>query len=883
MEDRRDIFGIEGEGGQKSPERAAQSHHRWLVVTILVLAISASFSAYHILRQIEYQMERNATAASDNRTWVFAQLEVDLLKLTAAISDAWLRGPQNERLDAARLQFDILYSRVSLIRNSDGYPESPLSRSPEWQTLHGPDGLIDRTLKLIDGPDAPLTAALPDLFAAYTAVQPGIRRAVVDTVNDVMGRGDAQRNNLRDTLRIVAIATLWLFFGVLTLMLGLYVQVRGRMRHARILERAVENLRNTINSALDAVLILDADGRIIGSNRATERIFGGVFDPQRYLLAHFLRDPANPDGRIRLRDLPTGQRTRLQCMRLDGVEFPAEASLATGSTSTGEPITVVFIRDISEQIAYEESLAEARNAALEADEAKARFLAVMSHEMRTPLNGLLSALDLLDRTTRLDDEQRWLAGIIRTCGQTTLEQVNNVLQLTRLASDEAGEHPATAFSLTTVVRDMAQQFCADALRNGTTLRVDCPEGPVGVVLPLQLLRRALGNLLSNAVKFTENGEITLRITVGPSIRPGHIAVRLAVEDTGIGFDPANLDRIFRNFETLDSSYVRVREGSGLGLGIAKLSVDAMGGRIEAHSEPGAGSCFAIHLDVPAAEIVDAPETRKPLPETPLAGLSVLIAEDNLINRTLLTRQVEGLGAAVTAVADGQDAVEAAQATQFDVILMDVAMPRKDGLAATREIRSGGRGAGVPVLAITAQASPDRLEQYRAAGVTEVLTKPVDVGDLVAEIRRHLPPAALPEGTAVPDAATADVPDAAWPDAALGDQGHIHSLIEDLGTGFLGSLLGSFSAEMEAALAKTRAALAQQDLAEVVRQAHTSAGAAAALGLTGLHLALRGQETAALADDAAAARAAQDRIEALFPRSVDHLRAALAAGAGASGN
>jgi len=861
------MFGVDVESGPKSVEVAARSQHRWLVVTILVLAISASFAAYHVLRQIEHQMERNATAVSDNRTWVFAQLEVDLLKLVSALADARLSGSTESTVERLREQFDILYSRVNLIGRSDGFPGSPLSQSADWKALTAPDGLIARTVPLIDGPDDPLIAAIPGLHEQFAASQPGIRRALVDTVLDVMGRGDQQRKNLRDTLRVVAIATLWLLFGVLTLMVGLYLQGRGRLRHALMLERAVENLRNTINSALDAVLILDADGRIIGSNRATESIFGGAFKYHHHL-QDFLRSAASPARAVALTDFPKGQRSRLQCVRLDGSEFPAEASLASGSTGTGDPITVVFIRDISEQLAYEESLAEARNAALEADEAKARFLAVMSHEMRTPLNGLLSAVDLLGRTTRLDDEQLWLADIIRTCGQTTLEQVNNVLQLTRLGSSEAGDYPVSAFSLTRAVEDLAQQFRADALRNGTSLTVMAPEAAIGVELPLQLLRRALANLLSNAVKFTENGTIILRLAAGAAETPGRLAISIAVEDSGIGIDPADLQRIFKNFETLDASYVRVREGSGLGLGIAKLSVEAMGGRIEADSRLGEGSRFTIHLEAPEAEVNADDEAPPPLPELPLAGLSVLVAEDNTINRTLLARQLHDLGALVTAVVDGQAAVEAALDTCFDLVLMDVSMPRMDGLTATRAIRSDGKCRNVPVIAITAQAAPDRLEHYQAAGMTEVLTKPARVDQLVSAIQRHVPLRAM-----VPQ------PEQAGPDEPAGesvlDAGHVQAMIEDFGVDYMAATLETFAAEMEAGQKDARSALADRDLVRVRKLAHSSCGAAAVLGMVALREALKAQQSAADARDCRGTESLQPVIEALSRRSVADLRAAFA--------
>lgn len=845
--------------------------HRRLVITVALIVLTATLAVFFILREVETQIDGHAAASSDNRTWVYAQLEVDLLKFGLAVQGARAASGDPAALDAVRLQYDILYSRIRAVGSSESLQGAPLSASREWRELNAPDGFVARLLPLVDGPDAALADALPAIQDELDGLYGGIRLAVVDTVLAGMGRGDQQRETLRQTLRLVALGTLWLFFGVLALMVGLFVQMRSRMRHAHILERAVDNLRNTINSALDAVLILDADGRVVGANRATERIFGGTFNARRDLFQRYLRDQLDGSRQLDLRGLPAGQRLRLQGRRFDGTLFPAEASIAFGRAGNDEPVAVVFVRDISEQSAYEERLAKARNAALQADEAKARFLAVMSHEMRTPLNGMLSAVDLLERTSTLDDEQRWLTDIIRTCGQTTLEQVNNVLQLTRLASDEAGEYPPTAFSLSNVVQDLARQFTADALRHGTRLDVELPPGSLGVRLPLPLLRRALANLLSNAVKFTENGEITLRVISEPAGPPDQLQLRIEVEDTGIGIDPADLERVFRNFETLDASYARIREGSGLGLGIAKLSAEAMGGRITVESAPGVGSCFAIHLMAPVAELTDD-TSKESAANLDLAGLHVLVAEDNLMNRTLLIRQLETLGARVSAVVDGAEAVDLVAKVPFDLVLMDVSMPGMDGLAATRAIRAGSGNPEVPIILITAQADPDRLDDFRGAGANEVLTKPARI-DMLADLinalarrdRRQAPRLRV---------VTCEPPDAGHGSETLADTGHIRTLVEDFGMGFVGSMLHRFAMEIEAATKAMAEAISQRDLETLGAVAHKNAGAAAALGLTTLHRLLVSLENASKDGNTAEVRRLHKQISGLAPQSVAQLRGIL---------
>nr|WP_277922970.1 response regulator [Tabrizicola soli] len=648
------------------------------------------------------------------------------------------------------------------------------------------------------------------------------------------------------------------------------MQGRQQTRHAKILEIAVHNLRTTLDSSLDAVMLVNRGGQIVGANQSCHRILGEMALESRPSLTSFLRNPGDPSQPVHFAALIPGERRRIEALRENGTPFPAEISLASARTGDGHDVSVVFLRDISDQVTYEEGLAAARHAAEAADEAKARFLAVMSHEMRTPLNGLLSATDLLDRSSPLTSEQRWFIDIIHDCGTTALEQVNNLLHLTRMGSAEAGSFPAAAVSLPQTLLAMAQQFSADAARQGTAITVTGDLKPdFAVSIQLQPLRRALSNLLSNAVKFTEDGTITLRLERFASDRPGHIGLRIAVEDTGIGIAEENLDRIFRNFETLDSSFARVHEGSGLGLGIAKLSAEALNGRIEAHSRLGEGSRFTLAFEAPLADL----PAREPAETGPdslhLKGYSVLLAEDNAINRALMRRQLEGLGLQVTEAADGIEAVERAQAQDFDVILMDVSMPRMDGLAATGLIRRGQRQPEVPIIAVTAQASPERVQQFRAAQLNDVLTKPARVEELAAMILRFCAPRRGPAGS---DPA----PDYIEPDllTPLAQDEILAQLRADMEPAFLAGMVRQFREDGHASIAATAAALKAGDLARVQALSHRFAGGAAVLGLLALRNALCDQEDAARDGQSQRAEQLQAAIPPLFTRSLAHLDRAL---------
>lgn len=857
--------------GIHTAEKQARRNHRLMVVVIAFLALAVGFIGYYIFRQIEFQMEENATAASDNRTWVIAQLEVDLSNFSLVLSEAVRSGKPEDRASTVREQFDILYSRINLLRQADVLEGTGMVELEEWIYLSSEDGLMNRLVPIIDGPDDALIAKLPMMLQEFTKIRPNIRFAVVDAVLSIVQRGDKLRKKIRDTLRMFAAATLWLLTGMVVLMVGLFLQSRSRTVHAQALEIALQNLRTTINAALDAVLILNSEGRIVGANRATVSMFGGKLETLRPLLEDILRESGEDGAPIGQSALIPGTWVRAQGVRLDGSVFPAQASVGTGQTVTGRPITVVFIHDITEQIAHEENLAQARNAAMEADEAKARFLAVMSHEMRTPLTGLLSALDLLTRTTKLDDTQAWLSDIIRTCGTTALEQVNNVLHLSRMNDGEVSHYPVTNFSLAQAINDITRPFQPDAARRETSIEISgvTDDDVVGVSLPLQLLHRALGNLLSNAVKFTERGHIKVSLTHTPAEREGWVALRISVQDTGIGIAEADLERIFRNFETLDSSYVRVREGSGLGLGIAKLAVETMGGHIETESELGKGSRFTLVLEAPMAEVEVATSRQKALPASPLDKISVLLAEDNMINRTLMAQQISGLGAEVTTAVDGQDAVEKAMERQFDLILMDVSMPRLDGLSATRLIRAEGPCCDTPIIAITAQAAPERREQYFVAGMTDILTKPARIDVLVDVMLKHAPNVTTVSYSS-DHASTEDE------DFPVMDEPHFVTLVEDLGSDFVSKTVGTFRSETERAINWTRDAVADRDFVRVRELAHSSAGAAAVLGLSALNHALLNQENAAIREDEKSIRLLQAKIEKLYEESVHCLDQALTA-------
>ncbi|MDZ7709617.1 MAG: ATP-binding protein [Roseovarius sp.] len=481
------------------------------------------------------------------------------------------------------------------------------------------------------------------------------------------------------------------------------------------------------------------------------------------------------------------------------------------------------------------AMAAARDEALAAEQARARFLGMTSHEMRTPLNGLLGALDLLEDSA-LDREQAGNVRIMRRSGEALRSQIDEALAGLDPQAGAPVLHPAP-FDLAALLSDLVagQRIAAEA--RGNALRLDIDAGSAGRVIgDARRLGQVLLNLVANAVKFTEDGTITL------SARRGAGDDRVfRVQDTGIGIAEAEQPAIFEDFIRLPTPDDDA-SGTGLGLGIARRITQAMGGRIAVESCPGAGSTFTVTVPLPAApdDVVTAPEAGPaPLPRP----LRVLLAEDTETSRTVTGALLERDGHAVHLARDGLEAVEAAAEHPFDLIVMDVAMPRLDGIEATRRIREGdGPNAATRIVALTAWHGEETAARLRAAGADAVEVKPLSRAGLRA---------LLSQGRQ---------------EAGLIDTGHIAQMEAALPEAQMAATMAALVAEAEALLADLER-LGPRDLRTRV---HRLAGSAGACGATAFHARLAEIEAAFDAGDDA--RTLCDSLPALWRRTRAALRA-----------
>jgi PAS domain S-box-containing protein len=635
-------------------------------------------------------------------------------------------------------------------------------------------------------------------------------------------------------------------FAALGSQLGQFLE---RLDAREALRDSERQMRDVIDTAIDAVVAIDEAGNVADWSPQAEVMFGWsigevigrplheLIIPERYREAHrrglerYLRTGEGPVLNTRL---------ELEALHRDGHVFPVELSISAlrrwRQTGDDEPrfwsaarqgvAFSAFIRDISERRRTDAALREAKEAAEAAARARADFLAVMSHEIRTPLNGVVGMISLVLKTA-LAPEQREQLLTARRSADLLLAVTNDALDFSKI---EAGRLPIdrAPFDCVQVVHDVIGTV-QPQVRPGVELSVVFEGYQAGAVVgdPMRL-RQILVNLVGNAVKFTREGHVRLRVHAESPRGEEPIAFRFTVEDSGIGIPADKHETIFEAFAQADSSTTRRFGGTGLGLPIAARLAALMDGTLRLVRSSPEGSVFELVLPLRPATL---PSARADVPQATRLSAHILVVDDNEVNREVAAAMLRQLGCSVGLAENGQQALDAIAGTHYDLVLMDCQMPEMDGFEATREARRRGFTSEVlPIIAMTARALPEDRRLSLEAGMDDHLSKPILEDALLGMLLKWVHPGARVAAAPTAAAAPAATVTAAQPDGAFDVERVLRTreLMADL-PGAWEEIVETFVTQGGQTLDGMAAACTSGHLEVVRRLAHSLKGSAGMIG------------------------------------------------------
>ena len=513
---------------------------------------------------------------------------------------------------------------------------------------------------------------------------------------------------------------------------------------AAVIERDIR-INNLLDSTAEGIYGLDTDGLCIFANKACAELLGYP-GPEALLGRSVLElvhqdqidvDESSATSPKIFEAFANHERVHVfdeQMTQKDGNLFWAEYWFHPIEVEGDIKGAVVTFLNISYRKKQEQQLSRAKKSAEAANQSKSEFLANVSHEIRTPMSSILGYTDLLGETLKDKTNQDALK-IIRRNGEFLLDMLNDILDLSKI---EAGklEVELEYTDIRKLIDDIKDMMSVRAREKQLDLKVSvADEVPSYIKTDPHRARQILVNLVGNAIKFTDSGEVKIKV----SIDNQKDKVQIEVSDTGIGIEKERLNNLFRPFSQVDSSSTRKVGGVGLGLSISRRLAGMLGGNIIPYSELGIGSCFIFTVPIGAqfipSPVEDAVETLNVSDAVLPPSCQILLVEDNADVRSLTLAMLNSSGASVEVAENGEEAVLKASARKFDVILMDMQMPIKDGYTATKELRVNGNR--TPIIAVTAHAMKHEKARCFDAGCTAYLRKPVNKSNLTACINQVL--------------------------------------------------------------------------------------------------------------------------------------------------
>ena len=583
---------------------------------------------------IAKRMNQLRAAPTDNLTWTLSQVEVDVLLLLDEALVA--RQSQTANVTTVRRRFDNLYSRTSILRDAPVFSRMRINDVFDSQ-LSTLELCLNKLAKIIDGSDQALSNDLDQLITDLTRVREVARQIALTGIGLRSHHVDSERASLAGLMFGAAIVSLALVLFLGCLLVTIMRQHRLHQEASDAVGYANTWIKSIFDVSLDAIIVTNDKGHILEFNEAAETVFGfsaneavGIDMSVLIIPRHF--SPVHLVGMNQFDETKkphlVGQgRIEITARRKSGEEFHVEISVGMASDHRGT-IFISYLRDITKRLADEKELEAARDEALAAETAKSNFFAVMSHEMRTPLNGIFGTLELLGNS-KVTKKQRNYLNIAKRSGDILLHHVNDISRM------DAGkmELVQDSIDLTQFFEDVitTNETTADAQNNMLELRLDdIPKG--SVVLDERRMRQVTYNLISNALKFTNDGTVSIHVSTQTPI-DGLPVLNMSVTDTGIGIRPEDQNLVFDRFYTQEHSYDRFASGAGLGLAICNDLVEMMGGTITLESTVGIGSTFTVSVPYrttvfkrPAALVEE-----KLSDISSLRGQEILLVEDNEIN------------------------------------------------------------------------------------------------------------------------------------------------------------------------------------------------------------------------------------------------------------
>ena len=516
------------------------------------------------------------------------------------------------------------------------------------------------------------------------------------------------------------------------------IDVERRSENDRRSVARREKFYSTIMDMMPVLLVVkEAEtGKFVLINKAAETATGLSSDEAVGKTVHELFPPEeakrswDEDQEVILtREMKVEQAALVTTMEA-GEQYWTTRKVATFEED--KPAYIVTVsEDVTDQHKMNVELQAALTAAEASGRAKSAFLANMSHELRTPLNGIVAASDILKRKCNRHDQIE-LLDIIRSSGETLTALLSDLLDTAKI---DVGELNITndSFDLQELMSFNIEKCRLQSENSNVSYEFFIEDGLCKYYTgDLLRLRQVLGNFLSNSAKFTSAGKIVLSVKK----MPGGM-IRFSVSDTGIGFAPETKDRLFERFQQADETITRKFGGTGLGLSICRNLVELMGGVLDCESQPGTGSTFWFELPLEPATAPRSTRENAAIIEPSERLLRVLVADDHPTNRKVAELMLAGV-AEVVSVVDGQEAVDAAFASSFDIILMDMQMPVMDGLKAVQMIRGPSSPCqDIPVVMMTANAMREHVEASRAAGADVHLAKPITAETLFAAMNEAM--------------------------------------------------------------------------------------------------------------------------------------------------